>query len=85
MTEPILGGDRFDDKVALVTGSSRNLGAAIARRFAAHGAAVAVQYQRDAGAARLIAARCAGVRAKTARHMRSKRRGRVLGNNSSTR
>ncbi len=55
MTEPILGGDRFDDKVALVTGSSRNLGAAIARRFAAHGAAVAVQYQRDAGAARLIA------------------------------
>jgi NAD(P)-dependent dehydrogenase (short-subunit alcohol dehydrogenase family) len=45
------GGDRFDGKVALVTGSSRNLGAAIAGRLGAHGATVAVHYQQDAAAA----------------------------------
>lgn len=48
------GGDRFDGKVALVTGSSRNLGAAIATRFSAHGAAVAVHYQQDAAAAQRV-------------------------------
>jgi 3-oxoacyl-[acyl-carrier protein] reductase len=48
------GGDRFDGKVALVTGSSRNLGAAIAGRLGAHGATVAVLYQQDAGAAQRV-------------------------------
>jgi NAD(P)-dependent dehydrogenase (short-subunit alcohol dehydrogenase family) len=44
--------DRFlEDKTALVTGSSRNLGAVIAERLAQHGAAVAVNYHASAEAA----------------------------------
>src|SRR5258707_5825325 len=38
-------------KVALVTGGSRGMGAAIAKRLAAHGASVAVTYSKGAGAA----------------------------------
>lgn len=41
-------------KRAFVTGASRGIGAAIARRFAAEGAAVAVGYERSADAAQAI-------------------------------
>jgi len=42
-------------KRAFVTGASRGIGAAIARRFAAEGAAVAIGYERSADAAHAIA------------------------------
>jgi 3-oxoacyl-[acyl-carrier protein] reductase len=41
-------------KVALVTGGSRGIGAAIAKRLAAHGATVAITYVKDAGAASAV-------------------------------
>jgi NAD(P)-dependent dehydrogenase (short-subunit alcohol dehydrogenase family) len=43
------------DKVCLVTGSSRGIGASIARRFAAEGARVVVTYMSNADAARTLA------------------------------
>jgi 3-oxoacyl-[acyl-carrier protein] reductase len=45
---------KLANKVALVTGGSRGIGAAIAKHLAAHGASVAITYAKDATAASAV-------------------------------
>ena len=47
---------RFTDKIAVITGASKGIGAGIAKRFAAEGATVVVNYASSKeGADRVVA------------------------------
>ena len=64
VASPVLAA-RFQGKAVLITGGDRGIGAAVARRLGAEGAAVAICYRRDAVAAEQVVAEleAAGVRA----------------------
>ena len=56
------------DRAVLITGASRGIGAAVARRFAREGWRVGVNYRTSRGRAEALAAE-RGARADTAAHI----------------
>lgn len=59
-----VGSKRLEGKVALVTGGSRGIGAAIALKLAAEGASVVLSYASNKGAAEKVVAEIAALGAK---------------------
>ncbi len=53
------------DKVTIVTGAGRGIGAALARRFAQEGARAVFVVDRDEDQARQVAAECGGIAVAT--------------------
>ena len=49
---------KFDGKIVLVTGSSRGIGAAIAKAFASEGATVVINYLKNSDAAFETSEKC---------------------------
>ena len=56
---------KLKDSVAIVTGSSSGIGAAIARLFAEHGCHVVINYSNNEDGARAVAADCEKFGVKT--------------------
>ncbi|KAK8098714.1 Pyridoxal 4-dehydrogenase [Apiospora kogelbergensis] len=71
---------KFEDKVVLVTGASRGLGAAIARAFAAEGARVVVNYKQNRELAEAVASEIRGHRDPGGRYRPSTGVGHVPAN-----
>jgi acetoacetyl-CoA reductase/3-oxoacyl-[acyl-carrier protein] reductase len=62
-------GDRLDGRVALVTGGTRGIGAAICRQLAEHGASVAAAYRGEHDSARRLQAELAGAGSPVSIHV----------------